>query len=314
MGNYVLKRIGQTFIVLLLVTFFSFSLIHLLPGDTVYNLYGTDISKEKYEQYKADLGLNDPFLVQYTNWINKMFKLDFGQSISYHQPVVNLIRKRMPITLYLAVMALALSIVLGVFFGTICAVKRGTKIDTFITVIANIFACAPQFWVGLALVYLFSVYLKVLPSNGFTWPTVDLMKSIRLTAMPLFCLSVSTLAAITRQSRSSMLEVINQDYIRTAHSKGLRNSQVLIRHALKNSLIPVITLMGLRISVLFGGSPFVEFVFNIPGIGGLLVGSIMNRDLPMVQALVMIIAFIVSVSNLAVDLLYGYLNPKIRLR
>jgi peptide/nickel transport system permease protein len=313
MGSYIAKRILQTLVVLLLVSLFSFSLIHLLPGDTVYNIYGMDISKEKYEQYREELGLNKPMMVQYFDWITKLLRGDLGESIDYNQPVVDLLKKRMPVTLYFAALALFFSFVFGVFFGTICAVKRGTKIDTVITFFANIFACVPQFWVGIAFIYIFSVYLKILPANGFTWPTEDFTKSLQQTIMPLFCLSVSTLAGITRQSRSGMLEVIHQDYIRTAHSKGLIGSQVIWRHALKNSLVPVVTLMGMRICVLIGGSPFVEYVFNIPGIGGLLVGGIMNRDIPMVQALILIIATIVGVSNLVVDILYGYLDPRIRL-
>jgi len=201
---------------------------------------------------------------------------------------------------------------LGVLFGVAAAVFRGKKMDYIVTLLANLTACLPQFWVAVLVMYIFSMQLGLLPSFGFTWPTVNFERSIRQLILPLFCLALGGVASTTRQTRSSMLEVIRQDYVRTARSKGLIERRVIFIHALKNGLIPVITLMGFRLAHLVGGSMFVENVFNIPGMGSLIIRSINYRDIPVVQACVLLTAAVACLANLLTDILYAVVDPRIR--
>jgi len=303
-------------IIILLVTVMVFLFIRLLPGDplTIY-LNKTDMQQLTDEQLydlRVKFGLEKALPVQYVEWMGGLFTGDFGQSIYYDTDVALLIGERMPITLYLGALAFILSGVLGISFGVICALKRGTWIDTVVTLLSNIGVTMPSFWVGIILMYLLSVKAGWLPVGGFTPPFEDFWLSIKKTIMPVICLSLFSIASLTRLTRSSMLEVIQQDYIRTAWSKGLTERLIIGRHTIKNALIPVVTVIGLQVAFIFGGSVLIESVFNINGIGRLMTQAVQNQDYLIVQAGTLIIAFMVVLSNLAVDISYGWLDPRIR--
>jgi peptide/nickel transport system permease protein len=226
--------------------------------------------------------------------------------------VTKLIVERLPITLHLVSMALVLSTVLGVSAGVVCAVRRGSVLDQTLTFLANIGISIPVFWLGILGVYLIGLRLDWLPVMGYTSPVQDFWLSTKQVIMPVICMSLGNLAVMTRQTRSSTLEVIRQDYIRTARAKGLMERVVISRHALKNALIPIVTLLGLSLPFLVSGSVLVETVFNIPGMGRLLVNSVFSKDFLLTQAGVLIVGGVVSLANLVVDISYGWLDPRIR--
>ncbi len=316
MASYIINRIIMGVFIIFLVTVMVFLFIRLLPGDplTIY-LNKTDMQQltdEQLYELRVKFGLEKTLPLQYVDWIGGLFHGDFGKSIYYDTDVGLLVKERMPVTLYLGVLAFILSGVLGIAFGVICALKRGTWIDTLVTLLANIGVTMPSFWVGIILILLFSVKLGWLPVSGYTSPLVDFAKSTKQIIMPVFCLSLFSIASLTRLTRSSMLEVIQQDYIRTAWSKGLRERLIITRHTIKNALIPVITVVGLQVAFIFGGSVLIESVFNINGIGRLMTQAVQNQDYLIVQAGTLIIAVMVVIANLIVDISYGWLDPRIR--
>ncbi len=313
MGRYILRRLGQTAVVLLILSFLVFMLVSMLPGDPVYAMLGGEISEETYQRWYLMLNLDKPVIARYILWLWDAIRFDFGLSASYHMAVVNVLAERIPTTMYFSLLSFIISIPMGIFLGILSAVYRGKKTDTIVTMAANVTCCLPQFWLSVLFLYIFSMKLGWLPSFGFTSPSVDFVKSIKQTIMPLTCLTLGGIATITRQTRSSMLEVISQDYVRTARSKGLTERKVIYLHALKNALIPVITLMGLRLGMLIGGSMFVESVFNIPGVGTLFVKAIQAQDIPLIQACVLMIALVSSVVNVITDIVYAIVDPRIRL-
>ncbi|MCI6948520.1 ABC transporter permease [Oribacterium sp. Sow4_G1_1] len=312
MGKFILKRTGQTMIVLFIVSVFVFLMVSFLPGDPVYAMLGGEISQETYNRWYYELGLDQPLLIRYFLWISKAVTGNFGTSASQHMAVIEVIAQRLPVTLYLSLLAFFVSIPTGIALGVLAAINRGKKIDGALTTFANVCSCLPQFFLSVLFLYLFSMKMHWLPSFGFTWPWVDLGKSIQQTIMPLLCLAIGGVASICRQTRSSMLEVIGQDYIRTARSKGLKPDKIITVHALKNALIPVITLMGLRLGGMIGGSMFVESVFNISGMGTLLVSAIRAQDIPLIQACVLLIAVVACVVNIITDIVYAAVDPRIK--
>ena len=312
MGHYIVKRVGQMAVILLLISIFVFLLMSFIPGDPVYAMMGEEVSQEEYDRVYHELELDKPVMVRYVSWLTKAFRGNLGQSTQFHKPTVDVLSERVPVTLYLSFIAFIISVPLGILFGVISAVFRGKAADNVVTLLANITACVPQFWIGVLVMYVFSLKLGWLPSYGFTFPWDDFSASMRQTAMPLFCLALGGIATTTRQTRSSMLEVIRQDYVRTARSKGLTEKKVIFVHALKNGLIPVITILGMRLGAMLGGSMFVESVFSIPGMGSLFVKAITSRDMPVVQACVLITAVVACVVNLLTDILYAVVDPRIR--
>ena len=221
MLRYILQRLGQTFIILIIVSFMTYLLIDFLPGDPIAAMTGGEISGETYDRLYHELNMDKPVLVRYVMWLGDALTGNFGMSQSYNKSVLTVIGERLPVTMYLSLLAFLISVPLGIVFGIISAVKRGTAADTAVTLTANICCCLPQFWLGILFMYVFSMLLGWLPSMGFVWPWDNFGQSIRQTIMPLLCLTIGGIASITRQTRSSMLEVIRQDYIRTARSKGL---------------------------------------------------------------------------------------------
>lgn len=312
MGHYIVKRVGQMAVILLLISIFVFLLMSFIPGDPVYAMMGEEVSQEEYDRVYHELELDKPVMVRYVSWLTKAFRGNLGQSTQFHKPTVDVLSERVPVTLYLSFIAFIISVPLGILFGVISAVFRGKAADNVVTLLANITACLPQFWIGVLVMYVFSLKLGWLPSYGFTFSWDDFSASMRQTAMPLFCLALGGIATTTRQTRSSMLEVIRQDYVRTARSKGLTEKKVIFVHALKNGLIPVITILGMRLGAMLGGSMFVESVFSIPGMGSLFVKAITSRDMPVVQACVLITAVVACAVNLLTDILYAVVDPRIR--
>ncbi len=316
MGTYIIRRLIQSVFVIILVTLAVFVVIRLLPGDPILVYMSQQdidtLTMEQVEAARAQFGLDKPMPVQYVNWISGIFHGDLGQSLFYNEPVSTLIARRLPVTLYLGLIAYFLSHLIGIVFGVISALRRGTWADTTVTLLANLGITVPIFWLGVLLIYFFGLKLGWLPRFGYTSPFVDLVQSIRQAILPVICLAIFPLASTTRQTRSSMLEVIRQDYIRTAWSKGLTERVVVVRHVLKNGLIPVVTLAGIGLSYILGGSVLIEQVFNIPGMGRLGVEAVFSQDYAIIQAIILITAAMVVSVNLLVDISYGWLDPRVR--
>jgi peptide/nickel transport system permease protein len=316
MAAYIVRRLLIGVIILFLVTVLVFVVMRLLPGDPLM-LYISQqnlgsLTPEQMAELRHQYGLDAPIAVQYINWIGGIFHGDLGQSIFFNQSVANLIAQRMPVTMYLGVWSFAISSLLGISFGVICALRRGSWIDSVVTILANVGITVPTFWVGILLIYFFSLNLHWLPTSGYTSPFTDFWLSTRKIIMPVFCLSLFSIASLCRQTRSSMLEVVSQDYIRTAWAKGLRERLIIVRHTIKNAMIPVVTIIGMQVGMIFGGAVLIETVFNIPGMGKLLTNAVFNHDYQIVQAGTLLIALIIVLSNLIVDISYGWFDPRIR--
>jgi peptide/nickel transport system permease protein len=312
MINFIIKRILISLLVVFLVSLFVFSIMHILPGDPVRLAMGFEATEEDVQRVREQLNLTKPLVEQYFLWINGLFHGDFGISIVYHRTVADLLKDRLPRTINIGIPAMILAIVVGVGSGIISALQRGKWVDQGITLIATLGAGTPQFWLGIVGIYIFAIGLNLLPMQGYTSPTEDFALFLKKALMPVVCMAIVMFASLARQTRSSMLEVINQDYIRTARAYGISEASVIFRHALKNALIPVITIIGIQVRVVIGGSLLVEQVFNVAGIGTLLTAAVSNRDYFVVQSCVLIISLFTVVANLTVDLLYGVLDPRIR--
>jgi peptide/nickel transport system permease protein len=314
LASFIVRRLIQAIIVIIIITIISFLLLQIIPGDPVIRILGSHATQVQIDRLTHELGLDLPIHIQYFNWIKGIFKGDLGKSFIFHEDVARLIAERFPITVYLTFLSLALSTIVGVIAGVISAVKRGGIVDSFTTLFANIGIAIPTFWLGILGIYIFGLKLDWLPIEGWTSPFVDFMESTRQIIMPVIALSVPNIAVVTRQTRSSMLETIHQDYIRTATSKGLRKRIVLYKHALRNALVPVVTLVGVTLTFMIGGEVLVETVFNIPGVGRLLVRAALDRDFLIVQGIVLIVGTVVCLTNLLIDITYGWIDPRIRYR
>ena len=313
MGRFLLKRFFQTILILIIISILAFSLIHIIPGDPVYAMLGTDISPEYHDQVYHSMGLDLPLVKQYFRWVGNFVQGQMGYSYHFKEDVSTLVARRLPPTLILGILSAVVSVILGLLFGIITDVRRGKPIDSVLTVLANIGIATPIFWLAVLLVFVFSLRLKLLPSWGFTFPWVDFGRSMKQMVMPVLCMSVGGIASYTRQTRSSMLEVIGQDYIRTARSKGLKEGQIIKKHAVKNALIPILTLIGLTLRNSIGGSAIIERAFNISGMGSVMVEALSARDYVALQSGIVFLALITCVCNLLVDIAYAYADPRIRL-
>jgi peptide/nickel transport system permease protein len=317
MTTYIIRRLVLALITLVIITLFVFFAVRLLPGDPLIIYMGKQassqmITEEGMQELRVKFGLDKPLMVQYFNWAGGLFRGDLGESINYHDKVAKLMAERFPITLHLGVLALILTVVIGVVMGLAAAIRRATWIDTVSTFFANIGVCIPVFWLALLLIYFFGLILHWLPIHGYTSPLEDFWLNTRQIIMPVFCMAIGGLSTTARLTRSAMLEVTQQDYIRTAWSKGLRERTVIMRHALKNGLIPIVTVLGMGIGGVFAGSVIIEQIFAIPGIGRLLVTSLYAQDYPVIQSGTLVIAAIIVLSNLIVEISYVWLDPRIR--
>ena len=304
MQKYILKRLMMLIPVIIGVSFLVFTIMSLTPGDPAQLILGESAPKEAIMKLRQEMGLDDHFLVQYFNFAKKAVVGDFGRSYTTGREVFNEIFSRFPNTLLLAVSGVVISICIGIPVGIISATRQYTFIDSFSMIAALLGVSMPNFWLGLMLILTFSVNLGVLPSGGF-----ESMKSL---VLPAFTLGVGPAAIVTRMPRSSMLEVIRQDYIRTARAKGVTEKKVVNKHALKNALIPVITVVGLQFGHLLGGAVLTETVYSWPGVGRMMVDAIRQKDTPTVLATVVFLATVFSVVNLVVDILYAYVDPRIK--
>jgi peptide/nickel transport system permease protein len=313
---YIARRLLHAALVVFLVSILVFTVMRLLPGDPMlmYLTRGdiTTISPEQVTQLKHDLGLDKPLPTQYIDWAARVLQGDFGKSILFHYSVQDEIARRLPISLSLGITALLVGLVLGPIIGATSAVRRGSWLDTILTVTATIGITAPSFWVAILLIYVFGLKLGILPVYGYTSPFSDLSTSLQQSILPVAVLAVFPIAAAARQTRSSVLEVLHQDYVRTARAKGLNERSTLIKHVLKNALMPVATLQGEVFRNIVAGSIVVETVFVIPGMSRLLVDGMLAQDFPVVQGVILVVAVAVVLANLAVDVVYAWLDPRIQ--
>ena len=305
MYRYILKRIGMLIPVLLGVSFVIFTLMHYAPGDPVRMLLGNSATNEQVEAMRESMGLNDPLLLQYLNYMkNLLLHGDLGKSYVHNSPVQDMIVQRLPDTITLAILGIAFAVLLGVPAGIVSAVKQYSVVDNLVMVIALLGISMPNFWLGIIMILFFSRTLNWFPVSGWNGPIYWVLPTISVGA--------SSAASIARMTRSSMLEVIQQDYISTARAKGQKESVVILRHGLKNSLIPIITSAGLLFGMLLGGAVVAETVFAIPGIGKLMVDAINQRDYPIVTGTAIIIAAMLGLVNLMVDISYAFVDPRIK--
>lgn len=305
MYRYILKRIGMIIPVLLGVSFVIFALMHYAPGDPVRMLLGNSATNEQVEAMRESMGLNEPLLVQYFIYMkNLLLHGDLGTSYVHGNPVLELIVQRLPVTITLALLGIAFAVILGVPAGIISAVKQYSFVDNFVMVVALLGISMPNFWLGIIMILFFSRTLGWFPVSGWSGPISWVLPTISVGA--------SSAASIARMTRSSMLEIIQQDYISTARAKGQKESVVILRHGLKNSLIPIITSAGLLFGMLLGGAVVAETVFAIPGIGKLMVDAISQRDYPIVTGTAIIIAAMLGLVNLLVDISYAFVDPRIK--
>ncbi len=317
MTAFIIRRVIAGLITLFIVSLMIFFVMRLLPGDPLVIFLGQSassgaMSADELANLRVEYGLDKPVLIQYLHWLTGIFSGDLGVSIFYHENVGKLLLERFPITIYFGMSALLLSTCFGVLLGMAAAIRRGKWIDTAATTFANIGITVPQFLLAIAMIYLFGLKLRWLPISGYTSPFENFYLSIKQAIMPVICLSIFNLSGMARQTRSSVLEVIRQDYVRTAWSKGLGERTIIFRHVFKNSLIPIITLFGTMLGYILAGSVVVEQIFALPGIGRLLVSSILAQDYIVIQSTFMIIATIIVASNLLVEISYAWIDPKIR--
>ena len=305
MLRYIVRRVLFLIPVLLGVAFCVFTLLYLTPGDPARMVLGDLATEEAVQEFRNREGLNDPFLVQFGNYVWKaVTKGDIGRSYVTKRSVAQEVLAAFPATLKLSALAMVIAILVGLPCGILSAIKQYSIFDTVTMIFAMIGLSMPVFWLGLLLILLFSVHLRWLPSSGFG--------TFKAMILPAVSLSAQAISMVTRMTRSSMLEVIRADYIRTARAKGQKESVVIWVHALHNALIPVVTLCGLQFGHLLAGAILTESIFAIPGVGRLMVSSIMQRDYPMVQGGVLFIAIVFSIVNLLVDLVYAYIDPRIK--
>ena len=312
MGVYIIRRVLGLIPVLILVAVVSFLLIHIIPGDPAAVMLGTDATPQEVEKLREDLGLNEPLHVQFYRWISRVLRGDLGDSFFMGRPVTVALLERLPATILLAVAALFFAVLIGVPAGIIAAIKQNSIIDQLVMITALIGVSLPSFWIGLNLILIFSVNLRWLPSGGYVPLTENFIDGLRCLLMPAFALGFMQAALIARMTRSSMLEVLRQDYIRTARSKGLAEQVVVGLHALKNAMIPILTVIGTAFGVLLGGAVIVETVFAYPGIGRLVVAAVQRRDYPVIQGALLLISSIYVLVNLLVDVLYTLIDPRIK--
>ena len=313
MTAYILRRLILLIPVILVVGIVVFALVHLTPGDPAAVILGDSATPEALANLRAQLGLDDPLPVQFLHWFGNVLTGDFGESIFMGKPVTTAMFERVQPTVLLTIYALIVQISIGVPAGVISAVKHNSFVDRIVTVISISGAAIPTFFLGILLILLFSVRLRWLPSGGYTPITEDPVAHFKAMLMPAFALGFSSSGLLARLVRSSMLDVLREDYVRTAFAKGLSQRAVVVGHALRNALIPALTVIGTSVGALLGGAVVTEVVFTIPGMGRLVVQSISRRDYPVIQGTVMVIAMTYVIVNLIVDVLYVYIDPRVRL-
>jgi len=313
-GRLILRRLGATVPVLVLVTAGVFSLLHLTPGDPIDAMMAESQDATARAALRAELGLDRPIAVQYAAWIGRLLRGDLGRSIRNGEPVIENVGRRLRPSLQLAMLAMAISLLVAFPLGLLSAYRRRTAVDRAGTTFALFGICMPNFLLALLLIFLFGVTLRWLPISGYVDPLEEPWDGMRSLILPAVTLGLALGAVVTRTLRSSLLEALGEDYVRTARAKGLAEWKIMRRHVLKNALLPVVTVLGLQLGTLIGGAVITEYVFALPGVGRLVVDAVFARDYPLVQGVVLLIALGFIACNLLVDLLYGWIDPRIRYR
>ncbi|MFQ5830598.1 MAG: ABC transporter permease [Candidatus Methylomirabilia bacterium] len=312
MRSFIVRRLFALAITLFFVSVLVFVVIRVIPGDPALIIMGTEGSPEATERLREAMGLNRPLVVQYLEWIGRAVRGDLGQSIQYDVPVGQLILSRLQVTLPLTLLAALFMILAAVPFGIFAATHQRRWGDYLTMILSQLGIAIPSFWAGLLLILLFSVRLGWVQAGGFDGWGVGVWPALRSLLLPALALGLFQFAVLARMTRSALLEVLREEYVKAARAKGLGERSVLVKHALKNALIPVVTVIGLQLGQLMAGSIILESVFYLPGLGRLALGAINARDLPVVQGVVLFVASLIVMINVAVDILYGFLDPRIR--
>ncbi len=312
-GNMILRRIGQSIIVIFIVTLIVFLLMQLVPGDPIVNFLGPSATEEQIAYYTKLFGYDQPVLVQYFKWIGGLFRGEMGRSVAMQSEIAPILVQRLKNTLSFVIPGFILAVVVGVFLGIVAAKKRGSTLDSVISIIANIGMSMPMFWFGMILILVFALNLHILPTSGYiSIQEGGFVEFAKHMILPTIVIAMNPLASFTRQTRSSMLEVIRQDYVTTAKAKGISQRAITFKHQLRNALIPIVTVMGMSLGGMIGGTVLVESIFVVPGLGNLMITSIKGRDFMVVCNGVLVISIAVAICNLIVDILYGFIDPRIR--
>ena len=313
MQRYLARRLLLLIPTLLLASVLIFAIIALAPGDPARMMLGSQATPEEVAVERERLGLDKPIPVRYAIWLTDVARLNLGVSQSNRRPVSALIADALPYTLRLAFISLAVAMLIGFPLGILAALNANRRLDAIVTTINSLGLAMPAFWFGLLLILLFSVELKWLPASGIGEPNRPLYERLHYLIMPVATIAVSNLSVFSRYVRSAMIDVLSADYVRTARAKGLAEKVVVMRHALRNAMIPVVTIVGIQFGRLLGGAVVTESVFAYPGIGRLVINSIQNRDYPVVQATLMLVVLIFLLTNIIVDASYAYLDPRVKL-
>ncbi len=313
MYTYIIRRLLELIPAMFAASILIFLMITLAPGDPVAMRLGTEATPAQIVAERTRLGLDRPLPVRYGIWLADVARLDLGNSLYTNRPVTTLIAEAFPKTVQLALISLALSLLIGLPMGMLAALRQDRPTDSVITGLNALGLAIPNFWLGILMILLFSVQLRWLPPSGAGNADQGMVANLRYLVMPVLSIAVSNLSVFARFTRSALIDVLADDFIRTARAKGLAERVVINRHALKNALIPVVTIVGIQFGRLLGGAVVTESVFAFPGIGRLTVTAILNRDYPVVQAILLLVVLIFLVANVVVDLLYGYLDPRVRL-
>jgi peptide/nickel transport system permease protein len=313
MISFLVRRLLQLIPVLLVMSVVVFSTTLMLPGDPAISILGEGATVEERQAVRKRLGLDQPIPVQFVNWLGRAATGDLGRSIKTRQPVVEMLADRVPVTLQLALGAMALSVIIGVPLGTIAALYRGKWIDSAVSVVAMSGMAIPYFWIGILLIMFFSITLRWLPPSGYVPIWVDPLTSLKLMIMPTITIGTAQAALVMRQTRAAMLGILSQDFIRTARAKGAGEFRVIAGHALRNAMVPVVTVVGLQLGTLIGGAVVTETVFSLPGLGRMIVDAIFERDFTVVQGAILTIVVGVLLVNILIDILYFLLDRRVSL-
>jgi peptide/nickel transport system permease protein len=314
MIRFILRRLLASIPVLLLVSLITFGLLWLVPGDPASMFLDAGATAEALDRVRREMGLDQPFLVRMAQWYGRVLQGDLGQSLLLNRSVAGAILERLPVTLSLTALAFVVSVMLGVAAGVLAAVRHGRLADQGMMTLALIGLSIPEFWLGLVLIWLIAVLVPIFPSGDYVAFATDPVQWAHHIALPTFSLACVQMGFVARMTRSSMLEVLGQDFIRTARAKGLPEAYVVVRHGLHNAMVPIVTVMGIMVGALLGGAVVTEQVFSIPGLGRLIIGAVLSRDFPVIQGGLLFLALIYLAVNLVVDLLYAAIDPRVRLQ
>lgn len=311
MAAYLFRRLLTSIVVVAGVATVAFALLHFIPGDPVDAILGVESTPESREALRRELGLDRPVLAQYFTWWGNVLRGDLGESVMTGQSVTELIRQRLPTTIPLAILSMSIALAIAIPAGILSAVKRNTWIDGLVSIVAFAGLSIPGFWLGALLILGFAVHWQIFPPGGYVSIFDDPVEGLRRLVLPAIALGTTFAAVLTRMIRSSLLEVLGKDYVRTARAKGQIERRILVRHALRNALIPAVTIIGVQAGFLLSGALVIEQIFALPGIGRLTVQAVFDRDFPLLQGCIIVIAMIFVLANLITDLVYVYLDPRI---